>query len=187
MLLLRVPEQIGAFEHPRYSFDRRSVEWDNARLVSFLLRRTCRSRLTRSGIPPADVLHLHRTHPRVGRDDCGAVDVLPFRIGGGDVEQAAPLLARQRSADGPLTLRQVLDVISQRSPPATELQHPRQHANIVSIDARSAEASLRKPALEARDRAQARDVGRTVVSSARSDQLPQVCRSVACAAASAQL
>ena len=35
-----------------------------------------------------------------------------------------------RSADGPLTLWQVLDVISQRSPPAAELQHPRQHADI---------------------------------------------------------
>jgi hypothetical protein len=39
-------------------------------------------------------------------------------------------LGRQRSSDGPLTLWQVLDVISERSPAAAELQHPTQHANI---------------------------------------------------------
>src|SRR5689334_16502665 len=81
-------------------------------------------------VAAANVLHLHGTHRGVGRDDRGAVDVLPFRIRGGDVEEAPPLLARQRSADGSLTLWQVLDVISQRSPPATELQDTRQHANI---------------------------------------------------------
>lgn len=46
------------------------------------------------------------------------------------MEQAPPLLACQRSADGPLTLWQILHVIRERSPSAAELQHPRQHADI---------------------------------------------------------
>jgi hypothetical protein len=56
--------------------------------------------------------------------------VLPFRIRGGGVEQPPPFLWCQRSSDGALSLRQVADVISQRSPPATELHHPRQHTDI---------------------------------------------------------
>ena len=58
---------------------------------------------------------------------------------------------------------------------------------LVPIDARSAEASRGEPALEARDRAPARDVGGAVVSPSRSDELPQVCRSAAGPAAGAQL
>ena len=58
---------------------------------------------------------------------------------------------------------------------------------VVPIDARSTEASRREPALEARDRAQARDVCGAVVSPSRSDELPQVCRSGVGPAAGAQL
>src|SRR5262245_63667397 len=76
------------------------------------------------------MFHLHGTHRCVGGDDRGAVHVLPFRNRGSDVEQAPALLARQRPADRPLTLWQVLDVISERSPSAAELQHPRQNADI---------------------------------------------------------
>jgi hypothetical protein len=77
--------------------------------------------------------------------------VLPFGIRGGDVEQASALLGCQRSADRPLMLRQVLDVISERPPSAAELQHPRQHADI-HIDRAIRDAGVVTGALEVGDR-----------------------------------
>ena len=86
----------------------------------------------------------------VGSDDRGAVDVLPFLIRGGNVEQAPPLLACQRAPDRPLTLRQVLDVIRQSSPSAAEPQYTRQHADI-HIDRAVRDASVVTCVLEVRD------------------------------------
>jgi hypothetical protein len=104
-----VPEQIGTFEHARHGFDCRSVQRNDAMARLFLAPSHVQQPLDDIHIAPPNVLDLRRTHRRVGSDDGCAVDVLPFRTRGGDVEQAPLLLARQRSADGPLTLWQVLD------------------------------------------------------------------------------
>lgn len=93
---LRVPEQIGTFEHARYGLDRRGVQWDDAMARLVLAPSDVQQPLDEIHVAPANVLHLHRTHRRVGSDDYGSVDVLPLRIRGGDVEQAPPLLAGQR-------------------------------------------------------------------------------------------
>ena len=76
-------------------------------------------------VAPAEVLHLHRAHRGVGRDDRGAVDVFPLRIGRRDVKQPLPFFRRQRATDRSLTLGQVLDVISERSPSAARLEDTR--------------------------------------------------------------
>ena len=151
MLGLRMTEEIGAFEHARHSLDRRGVQRDDAVARLVLASPNVQQSFHEIHVAPANVLHLHRTHRCVAGDDRGAVHVLPFGIRSGDVEQAPPLLARQRPADGPLTLRQVLDVISQRSPPATELQHTRQHAN-VHVDGPIRDAGVVTGKLEIRNR-----------------------------------
>jgi hypothetical protein len=70
----------------RATFDRGRVQRDDpvARLV--LASPNVQQSLDEIHVAPANVLHLHGTHRRVGRDDRGAVDVLPFGIRGGDVE-----------------------------------------------------------------------------------------------------
>ena len=80
---LRVPEQIGAFEHARYGLDRRGIQRDDpvARLV--LASLNVQQPLDEIHVTPANVLHLHRTHRRVGGDDGSTLNVLPFRIRGG--------------------------------------------------------------------------------------------------------
>jgi hypothetical protein len=127
---LGVPEEISALEHPCCGFDGRCVERDDSVARLDLAPSNVHEALDEIHIAPANVFHLDWPHRRVGRHDRSAVNVLPLRTRGGDVEQAAPLLRRQRAADGPLALWQVLDVISERPPPAAELQHPRQHAHI---------------------------------------------------------
>ena len=120
-------------------------------LVSFLLRRTCSEPLDEIHIAPAKVLHLDRPHRRVGRDDRGAVHVLPLRIRRGGVEEPLPFLWRQCAADRTLALGEVMDVIRERSPPAAGLEHARQHAD-VHVDRAVRDAGIVPRALELRDR-----------------------------------
>jgi hypothetical protein len=125
-----VPEQIGAFEHARHSFNCRRVQRDHAMARLVLAPSNVQQPLDEIHVGPAHVLEFHRTHRSVRRHDRGAIDVLPFGIRGGDVEQTTPFLARQRPADGSLALWQIIDVVSECSPSAAELQHPRQHPDI---------------------------------------------------------
>ncbi len=76
-------------------------------------------------------------------------DMLPF-FGWERRRRTAAGRRRQRSADGPLTFWQVLDVISERSPSATELQHPRQDADI-HVDRAIGDAGVVTYALEVSD------------------------------------
>jgi hypothetical protein len=69
MLRLRVPEQIGAFEHPRHSFDRRGVQRDDAMARLVLAPSDVQQPLDEIHIAPANVLHLH-----------GRIDVLAATI-----------------------------------------------------------------------------------------------------------
>lgn len=120
-------------------------------LVSFLLRRTCRSRLTRSTSQRRKVLHLDRPHRRVGGDDRGAVHVLPLRTRRGCLEEPLPFFGCQGTADRVLTLWEIVDVIRQCPPPATRLEHARQHA-YVHIDRAVRDAGLVTRSLELGDR-----------------------------------
>lgn len=101
-------------------------------------------------VAATQVLNLARTHRGVGRDHRRAVDVLPLGIRGGGLEQALPLVCRQRSPDGPVALGQVADVVGERSPAAAELQHPRQHAD-VHVDGAIRHAGVVSGALELGD------------------------------------
>ena len=103
MIRLGVPEQIGTLDHASDRRDGRRVERNHtvARLV--LAAANVEALLHEIDIAPAEVLHLHRAHRRVRGDDSGAVDVLPFRIRGGAVEEPHALLGRQGSADLALT------------------------------------------------------------------------------------
>ena len=120
-------------------------------LVSFLLRRTCTSRLTRS------TSQRRRCFTSTGRIDVlaatigGAIHVLPLCVRRGSVEETLPLLWRQCATDRTLALGQVLHVIRERSPPAAGLEHPRQHAD-VHVDRAVRDAGLVPRALELRDR-----------------------------------
>lgn len=125
MARLRVPEEIGAFEHARCSFNRRGIQRDDAMACLVLAPSHVQQPLDEIHVAPPNVLHLHRTHRRVGGNDCGAVDVLPFRIRGSSVEQTLPLLGRQCATDGTMALRQVLYVIREPSPSAAELEDAR--------------------------------------------------------------
>ncbi|HKY23407.1 MAG TPA: hypothetical protein VJM31_19480 [Vicinamibacterales bacterium] len=80
MLRLRVPEQVRALKHPRSGLDGRRVERDDpvARLV--LAPPDVKEAFDEIDVTPAQVLDLDRPHRRVGRDDRGAVHVLPLRI-----------------------------------------------------------------------------------------------------------
>ena len=148
---LGVPQQIGAFEHARHGFDRRGVERDDAMARLVLAPSNVQQSLDEIHIAPANVLHLNWAHRGVRRDDRSAVNVLPLRIRGSGLEQPPPFLWCQRSADGPLPLGEVMDVIRQRSPPAAELQHARQHADI-HVDRAIRDAGVVTGALKVGDR-----------------------------------
>ncbi len=123
MLRFRVAEQIGPFKHPSHRFDRRRVERDHPMARHVLTPSNVRQALDKIHIATTKVLHLDRPHRRVGSDDRGAVHVLPLGFRGGSIEKALLLFWRQRSADGALTFRKVVDVVSEGSPTTAELQH----------------------------------------------------------------
>ena len=92
VLGLGVPEQIRALEHPRRRFDGRCVERDDAVARLVLAPPDVHEPLDEIDVAPAKVLHLDRPHRRVGRDDGGAVHVLPLWVRRGGVEEPLPLL-----------------------------------------------------------------------------------------------
>ena len=119
-------------------------------LVSFLLRRTCRT-LDEIDVAPTKVLDLDRPHRGVGRDDRGAVDVFPFRTRRGCLEEPLPFLGCQGAADWVLSLWEVVDVVCDRTPAAAGLEDPRQHTH-VHVDRAVRDAGLVPRALKLGDR-----------------------------------
>ena len=151
VLRLRVPELVRALEHARGCFDGRCVERDDpmARLV--LASPDVHEAFDEIDVAPAQVLHFDRSHRGVRRDDRGAVHVLPFRVRRGGVEEPLAFLPGQGAADGMLALRQVVDMVRERSPATARLQHARQHAD-VHVDRAVRDAGLVPRPLEVRDR-----------------------------------
>ena len=98
-------------------------------------------------ITAAKVLHLDRPHRRVGGDDRGAVHVLPLwaRRGGG--AEPLPFVCCQGAADWMLSLWEIADLVCERPPPATGLEHARQHTD-VHVDGAVRDAGLVPRALE---------------------------------------
>jgi hypothetical protein len=80
VLRLGMSQQVRPLEHSGGSFDGRCIERYHpvARLV--LAPPDVKEALDEIDVTPAQVLDLDRPHRRVGRDDRGAVHVLPFRI-----------------------------------------------------------------------------------------------------------
>ena len=102
-------------------------------------------------VAPAKVLDLDRPHRRVGGDDRGAVHVLPLRARRSGGEEPLPLLCCQGAADWMLSFRETVDVVCERPPPATGLEHARQHTD-VHVDRAVRDAGLVTRALELRNR-----------------------------------
>jgi len=84
-------------------------------------------------------------------DDRGAVHVLPLRTRRGCLEEPLPFFGCQGTADRVLTLREIVDLVGQRPPPAAGLQHARQHAD-VHVDRAVRDAGLVTRALKLGDR-----------------------------------
>ena len=67
------------------------------------------------------------------------------------MEEALPFLCCQGAADWMLSLREIVDVVGERAPPATGLEHARQHTD-VHVDRAVRDAGLVTRALKLRDR-----------------------------------
>ncbi len=76
-----VTEQVRALEHSGGGFNGRRVERDDPVTRLVLAAPDVQEAFDEIDVTPAQVLDLDRPHRRVGRDDGGAVDMLPFRIG----------------------------------------------------------------------------------------------------------
>ena len=92
MLGVGASEHIRALEHPRCCFDGRCVQRDDAVARLVLAPSNVYQPLDEIHIASAKVLHLDRSHRRVGRDDGGAKHVLPLCVRRGGVEEPLPLL-----------------------------------------------------------------------------------------------